>query len=162
MDMKKEKKPKELNVFNASTEVIPIGAKTYGKANVKKSKVVHIEVGMFPDGLVFYMAENDEDLYEELIRGIVKVSERDLEEYKSVLNEESHNKGFAFVDDESGLWQVIVFTNKKNYEVTLVHELLHVVEKVCAYRDIPISKDTEELRAMMLGYIYEQITDNNK
>lgn len=124
-----------------------------------KSQVILVETDMFPNGLVFFMAEEDETLYEELIRGIVKLKNSDLVEYKNAYRKEKDNAGFAFIDDENGTWQVIVFTEKKHYQKTLVHELLHAVEKICAYRDIPISKDTEEVRAMLIGHIFGKVQE---
>lgn len=125
-----------------------------------KSQVILIDIDMFPDGMVFLMAEKSIELYEELLRKLVKVTEQEAKDYKQCYSENQDANGFVLIDSEDGgKWQMIVFINKKDWKGTLVHESLHAVERLCEYRNIPIRKDTEELRAMLLGHIFGRIQE---
>ena len=122
-----------------------------------KSQIIHISTDMFPPGLVLLMAGKDESLYEELLLKLIKVNKEELEDLKEAYREGEDADGFVSMQTKGGKWQMIVFTDEKDWKNTLVHESLHAVEQLCNYRDIPICKETEELRAMMLGHIYGEI-----
>ena len=127
-----------------------------------KSQVMHIEMDMFAPGLIFLMAENSSELYEMLLKKIVKVTPEDLKEYKLCYGENNDANGFVFTNKENGLWQMIVYIDRKDWRATLTHESLHAIEQQCERRHIPISKDTEEIRAMMLGHIILQVDEKIK
>lgn len=121
---------------------------------MKKSKAILVSIDMFPQGLVSLMEHKSIDLYIDLIKKTVKLTEDETEEYKKLYIENQDANGFVLINQEDGRWQIIVFTNKNDWKGTLAHESLHAAERLCEYRNIPISKDTEELRAMLVGHIY--------
>lgn len=94
-----------------------------------KSQVIHIEMDMFAPGLIFLMAENSSELYEMLLKKIVKVTPEDLKEYKLCYGENNDANGFVFTNKENGLWQMIVYIDRKDWRATLTHESLHAIEQ---------------------------------
>lgn len=122
-----------------------------------KSQIILVEMDMFSQGVVLLMAENDEGIYEELIRKLIKPKKEDMDDWKECYRENNDADGFTFTNRKHAAWQVIVFMDREGWKGTLVHETLHAVERLCEYRHIPINKDTEELRAMMLGHIFGKV-----
>jgi hypothetical protein len=122
-----------------------------------KSQIILVTMDMFSQGVVILMTENDESLYEELIRKLIKPKKEDMDDWKECYRENNDADGFTFTDRKHAAWQIIVFMDREGCKGTLVHETLHVVERLCEHRNIPITKDTEELRAMMLGHIFMKV-----
>ncbi|MEX5523487.1 hypothetical protein ABFV50_33525, partial [Bacillus cereus] len=52
-----------------------------------KSQIILIEMDMFSQGVVILMTENDESLYEELIRKLIKPKKEDMDDWKECYRE---------------------------------------------------------------------------
>ncbi len=114
---------------------------------------------MFPNGVVLLMAEKDEALYEELLKKLVKITDEELEDWKGNYRKGMDANGYVAMDSDGGKWQMVVFLCNEDWKSTIVHESLHAVEQLCNHRNIPICKQTEELRAMMIGEIHSKIQE---
>ena len=127
---------------------------THPTPKEKKGKIWHkiIRITMFSEILIIFQEEKNEKQFESIL------SEYKLTEQgkKDALESYGRNKdanGFVAEISEGRLFIVIFTTASKG---TIAHEALHAAEAMCEYRRIPVSKDTEELRAMLVGEITAQ------
>ena len=122
---------------------------------MKKKKGYCSFVGgdMFSDGLIILTPNRRGEFYEALVRTCVKMSDKDMKDWRKNFEKNKNANGYVAMEDDAGKWQIIVFTDRNDWQATLSHEALHAAERMCDYREIPISKDTEELRAMLVGKI---------
>ena len=128
--------------------------KTPKEHKEKRQKIWHkvIKITMFSETLLIFQEIRDAEQF----KTIVKTYTLDEEEVKDAVEVYERNKdanGFVGGFSEGRLFMVIFTTASKG---TIAHEALHVAEIMCEYRRIPISKDTEELRAMLVGEIVKQ------
>lgn len=120
----------------------------------KRHKVWHkiIKITMFSEVLICFQEVRDTEQF----KTVVKTYTLNEEEVKDAVEIYERNKdanGFVGGFSEGRLFVVIFTTASKG---TVAHEALHLAESMCEYRRIPITKDTEELRAMMVGEIVKQ------
>lgn len=119
----------------------------------KKGYCVYVKGDMFSDGLIILTPNRRGEFYEALVRTCVKMPDKEMKEWRGNFEKNKDANGYVAMEDDAGKWQIIVFMDKDDWKATLSHEALHAAERMCDYRGIPISKDTEELRAMLVGKI---------
>lgn len=129
------------------------------KNTTKKYKIIHVSIDMFADGIIFLLSDRETTTYTKAFKENIKISDHELKEWQELFENAKNCKGFVSIKDleNDGRYQIVVFTDEENWKHTFVHESLHAVEKMCEHRHIPISKDTEELRCMLLSEVVKHV-----
>lgn len=59
--------------------------------------------------------------------------------------------------EESNAFVMVLFSTHSLFIEAICHESLHAAEYLCRFKDLPISKSTEEIRAQLTGGIASSI-----
>lgn len=127
---------------------------TYNMKKKTTEKVWHkiIQISMFSDVLVVFQEGEDAKEFKDIIN-TYKLAEEDKDKLLKGYSANGDANGFV-LNISIGRICLVVF--KKAPKGTLSHEALHAAEMLCEHRNIPITTDTEELRAMLVGEIVNQ------
>lgn len=122
-----------------------------------------IKGDMFADGIVYLQEKPDVKEFEAKLRSFAQLTDAEYEKWNAAYFSGGNVRGFVCLLqdpdklwDGDGRWLMVVYTGRAGWESTLAHEALHAAEKSCAHRGIPVCEETEELRAMLVGKIFEK------
>lgn len=118
-----------------------------------------IDVPIF-NSEVFCHVGSHETLIEEISK---RLDSDEMKQVGECLTAFGHVSGFVHLFDDGKLLLFVDGTPRKCLAPPVmgiaVHELMHVVERICDTKGVPITPDTEETRAYLLKFLANEFFD---